>query len=64
MVEKVSQHVHCQICGKVIPITETLCSTECKEKYQTIVKRRKTLLYIMYAVIFFFIALILVQNFV
>ena len=36
MSEIVPQHSHCQICGKTIPVTETLCSEECKEKYHAI----------------------------
>ena len=51
MVEKVAQHSHCQICGKAIPISETLCSDECKQKYAGMVKKRKMLMYIMYALI-------------
>ena len=51
MIEKVPQHTHCQICGKAIPITVTLCSEECKQKYQAMVKKRKMLVYIMYALI-------------
>jgi len=51
MVEKVAQHSHCQICGKAIPLTETLCSDECKQKYAGMVKKRKMLMYIMYALI-------------
>ncbi len=52
MVEKVGQHSHCQICGKAIPISETLCSDECKQKYRGMIKKRKILMYIMYALIF------------
>jgi len=59
MVEKVAQHTHCQICGKAIPITETLCSDECKQKYQTMVKKRKMLVYVMYALIAFILVLFL-----
>ena len=62
MVEKVAQHTHCQICGKAIPITETLCSDECKQKYQAMVKKRKMLVYIMYGLIAFILVLFLVQN--
>ncbi len=51
MVEKVAQHSHCQICGKAIPISETLCSDECKQKYAGMIKKRKLLMYIMYALI-------------
>jgi len=59
MVEKVAQHTHCQICGKAIPITETLCSEKCKQRYQTMVKKRKMLVYIMYGLIAFILVLFL-----
>ena len=62
MVEKVAQHTHCHICGKAIPFSETLCSEECKEKYQTMVKKRKIFVYMMYVIIFFILALFLVQS--
>jgi len=59
MVEKVAQHTHCQICGKAIPITETLCSEKCKQRYQNIHKKRKMLVYIMYGLIAFILVLFL-----
>ena len=52
MVEKVTQHAHCQMCGKAIPTTETLCSEECKQKFQGLMKKRKLYLYIIYGAIF------------
>jgi len=51
MVEKIPQHTHCQMCGKAIPVNETLCSEECKQKYQSILKKRRRYVYIMYAAI-------------
>lgn len=62
MTEKVDQHTHCHMCGKVIPISETLCSNDCKDKYQKMVKRRKMFVYLMYVVIFFIVALFFVQS--
>jgi predicted nucleic acid-binding Zn ribbon protein len=62
MVEKVAQHKHCYICGKAIPLLETLCSEECKQKYQTMIKKRKIFVYVMYIVVFFILALFLVQS--
>ena len=62
MVEKVGQHKHCQICGKTIPIDENLCSEECKQKFQTMVKKRKILVYVMYALIFFILTMYLVSS--
>jgi predicted nucleic acid-binding Zn ribbon protein len=61
MVEKVTQHTHCQICGKAIPIKEMLCSEECKQKYQNMVKKRKMIVYIMYALIVFILILFLLS---
>ncbi len=62
MPEKVGQHAHCQICGKAIPVSETLCSEECKQKYQSLVKKRKLLMYIMYASIFVILILFVLSS--
>ena len=63
MAEKIPQHSHCQVCGKAIPFSETLCSDECKEKYNSLVKRRKLFLYFMYAAIFVaFIVMIFLKD--
>ena len=62
MVEKVAQHSHCQICGKAIPLTETLCSDECKTKYAGMVKKRKMLMYIMYALIGVILIMFILSN--
>ena len=62
MAEKIDQHTHCHMCGKVTPLSETLCSKDCKDKYQNMVKKRKMFVYVMYAIIFFIIALFFIQN--
>jgi len=62
MVEKVAQHSHCQICGKAIPLSETLCSDECKQKYAGMVKKRKMLMYIMYALIGVILLMFILSN--
>ena len=62
MVEKIPQHTHCNICGKAIPSSETLCSEECKQRYQAMLKKRKTYMYIMYAAIFLMIALLIIPS--
>ncbi len=46
--DKIPQHAHCQICGKAIPYGEVVCSDECREKYDQLVKKRKMYLYVMY----------------
>jgi len=62
MVEKIGQHMHCHICGKAIPFSdsETLCSDECKQKYQGMLKKRKLWIYLMWALIFFMIFILIV----
>ena len=62
MAEKVGQHTHCQICGKAIPLTETLCSDECKQKFNALIRKRKILMYIMYALIIVVVVMILVGR--
>lgn len=62
MAEKVGQHTHCQICGKAIPMSETLCSDECKQKYRGMIKKRKILMYIMYALIFVILIMFILSG--
>ena len=62
MVDNLIQHMHCQICGKAIPLSETLCSEKCKDKFNKMVKKRRMLIYFMYALVFFILALFFVQN--
>jgi predicted nucleic acid-binding Zn ribbon protein len=50
------------MCGKSIPFGETLCSEECKQKYQTLLKRRKIIVYIMYGMIAALIVIVVVVG--
>jgi len=63
MVEKVGQHTHCNICGKAIPVDETLCSEECKQKFQAMLRKRKLLVYIMYILIFVILIMFVFSGF-
>jgi predicted nucleic acid-binding Zn ribbon protein len=60
MAEIIPQHTHCHMCGKSIPLGETLCSEECKQKFQSLVKRRKLILYLMYGMLAALIVIIVV----
>jgi predicted nucleic acid-binding Zn ribbon protein len=51
MTEAIVQHTHCHICGKAIPVSEMFCSEECKGKYTSMIKKRKILMFAMYAII-------------
>ncbi|HIH29501.1 MAG TPA: DUF2116 family Zn-ribbon domain-containing protein [Thermoplasmata archaeon] len=65
MTEKIPQHMHCQICGKAIAASdsETICSDECKQRYQSLNKKRKLWVYIMYALIFVMIAVLFLSSY-
>jgi predicted nucleic acid-binding Zn ribbon protein len=60
MAEIITQHTHCHMCGKSMPVGETLCSEDCKQKFQRIVKRRKLILYLMYGMLAALIVIIVV----
>jgi len=62
MVGSIPQHAHCLMCGKSIPFGETLCSEECKQKYQTLLKRRKIIVYLMYGMLAALIVIIVVGG--
>lgn len=62
MVEKIAQHAHCQICGKAIPVDESHCSEECKQRYQKMMKNRRFYLYIMYGLIAVVIIMFILGN--
>ena len=62
MADKVPQHTHCLVCMKAIPVTETLCSEECKQKYQRLVRRRRLMLYFMYAMLVVFALVVIFVN--
>jgi predicted nucleic acid-binding Zn ribbon protein len=39
------------MCGKSIPTTETICSEDCRQRYQTVLRRRKLMVYFMYGML-------------
>ena len=47
MAGNIPQHAHCHMCGKSIPINETICSEDCRQRYQTLLRRRKLMVYFM-----------------
>jgi predicted nucleic acid-binding Zn ribbon protein len=62
MAESIPQHAHCHMCGKSIPVGETLCSEDCKQRYRTILKRRKLIVYLMYGMLAALIVLFVVGG--
>lgn len=62
MAESIPQHAHCNMCGKSIPVGETLCSEDCKQRYRTILKRRKLIVYLMYGMLAALIVLFVVGG--
>jgi predicted nucleic acid-binding Zn ribbon protein len=56
---KLLQHRHCQVCSKAIPLSEEVCSEECRAEFDALVKKRRNFLYIFYAMIAVFIIFLL-----
>lgn len=48
---KLLQHKHCQVCSKAIPLSEEICSEECKVEFEALVKKRRSYIYLMYGMI-------------
>ena len=62
MADIIPQHTHCHICSKSITVGETLCSDDCKQRYRSVLKKRKLMLYLMYGMIAALIVAILVSG--
>lgn len=58
----IPQHTHCKICGKAVPTEEMFCSKNCEERFQSITKKRKLMIYVMYALMAFVIAVLLFST--
>ena len=64
MVEKLIQHKHCNVCGRAMPSSdEELCSEECKAKHESLLKKRKTYVYMMYGAIIIMIVFLFFSLF-
>jgi predicted nucleic acid-binding Zn ribbon protein len=60
MAEAIPPHNHCHMCMKAIPVGKTLCSEECQQRYNTLMKKKKLTLLFLWVMIIAFIAVILV----
>ncbi len=56
-------HKHCHICGTSIPTEENLCSEKCKDEYDKLLKKRRNRVYLIYALMAVFLALVLFQMY-
>jgi predicted nucleic acid-binding Zn ribbon protein len=63
MVEKLLQHRHCIVCGKAVPSEEELCSDKCSTERDSITKKKRGYVYLMYGAIIVMI-IFLVLSFV
>ena len=62
MAENVPQHTHCHVCMKAIPLGEALCSEECRQKYRSMLRRRKLMLYFMYGMLVALLVVVILYN--
>ncbi|MFO7991189.1 MAG: DUF2116 family Zn-ribbon domain-containing protein [Thermoplasmata archaeon] len=56
-------HKHCQVCGKPIPLEETLCSEKCRQEYQELLNKRKKRVYLTYILLAIFLGLLFFQMY-
>ncbi|HVL86884.1 MAG TPA: DUF2116 family Zn-ribbon domain-containing protein [Candidatus Thermoplasmatota archaeon] len=56
---QIPQHAHCQICGKAIQVEEKTCSPECARGLEAHQRKRKHMLYVLYAMIALMFVLLL-----
>jgi len=62
MAEKIPPHNHCNVCMKAIPVGETQCSDECREKFYKMMRKRKLMIYFMYGILAAMIVAVLLFN--
>ena len=55
----VEQHRHCMVCGRAMPVGKELCSKKCNDHYEALLKRRKMLTSLLYALMIFFVMMLL-----
>ena len=58
MANVVPPHNHCLMCMKSIPVSETLCSEDCKQKYQKMMKRKRLTILFMWVMIVVFLGVL------
>lgn len=60
---EIPNHRHCQMCGKAIPGDQTFCSKECRERFETIIKKRKRLMLILYLILVIVFVMIIYASY-
>lgn len=63
MTNAIPAHNHCMMCMKAIPVSETLCSEECKQKYQKMLKKKRLTVLFLWVMIIVFMAVLLFANY-
>ena len=64
MANVITPHNHCMMCMKAIPTSETLCSDECKQKYQRMLKKKRMTVFFLWVMIIVFMAVLLYANYI
>lgn len=60
---KVPNHAHCRVCGHAIPSGDTYCSAGCKQEAEEDQKKRRRMLYLLYAAFGVSMLVIIGQSF-
>lgn len=59
---QIPQHAHCQTCGRAIQAEDKTCSPECAAKLAAHEKKRRHMLYVLYAMVALMFALLVVGQ--
>ncbi len=61
MTTVIPNHAHCRICGRAVPFGDETCSNACKGKIDDLQKRKRNMMYFLYAMIGFSLILLVLQ---
>ncbi len=55
----IEEHKHCVICNKSINVNESVCSKKCQFQWDSYIRKRKIMNYILYGIVAFVIIILL-----
>lgn len=60
--DRIVSHHHCPVCTKAIPMEREFCSKKCEDSYNNVLRKRKMMIYLLYAMIAFFLAIMILGR--
>jgi predicted nucleic acid-binding Zn ribbon protein len=60
-VTQIPNHGHCKVCGRAVKFGDDTCSAKCQEQFETVQKKRRNMLWFIYAMMGLAIVVLLLQ---